>query len=162
MENPVPRQIRGRYFSQRNPLAGGLAIGVSLLGGRSGFFREKDFAYDGYLALFLLTCNTGIAAFFFLGNQPEPLQVDPQPLPPLSTYFSRPFQNKNYRRIITFYLALLFPIGISIPYFSAHLIKVLEWDFRLAAANPIGTSIVSLIVEPIWGDWLIDMDINQF
>ena len=66
MENPVPRQIRGRYFSQRNPLAGGLAIGVSLLGGRSGFFREKDFAYDGYLALFLLTCNTGIAAFFFL------------------------------------------------------------------------------------------------
>lgn len=71
MKNPVPRQIRGRYFSQRNPLAGGLATGVSLLGGRSGFFREKDFAYDGYLALFLLTCNTGIAAFFFLGNQPN-------------------------------------------------------------------------------------------
>ena len=69
MKNPVPRQICGRYFSQRNPLAGVLATGV--MGGRSGFFREKDFAYDGYLALFLLTCNTGIAAFFFLGSQPN-------------------------------------------------------------------------------------------
>lgn len=70
---------------------------------------------------------------------------------PLSTYLSRPFQNKNYRRILAFYLALLFPVGISAPYFSAHLIKVLEWDFRLVAATSIGTSIVSLIVEPIWG-----------
>ena len=48
-------------------------------------------------------------------------------------------------------MALLFPVGISAPYFSAHLIKVLEWDFRLVAATSIGTSIVSLIVEPIWG-----------
>ncbi len=118
---------------------------------RSGFFREKDSAYDGYLVLFLLACTARLAAFFFLGKQPEPPQADPQPLPPLSTYLSRPFQNKNYRRILAFYLALLFPVGISAPYFSAHLIKVLEWDFRLVAATSIGTSIVSLIVEPIWG-----------
>ena len=152
MADLVPRQIRGRYFSQRNRFAGGFAIGVSLLGGIVlDFFREKDSAYDGYLALFLLACTAGLAAFFFLGKQPEPPQADPQPLPPLSTYLSRPFQNKNYRRILAFYLALLFPVGISAPYFSAHLIKVLEWDFRLVAATSIGTSIVSLIVEPIWG-----------
>jgi len=85
MADLVPRQIRGRYFSQRNRFAGGFAIGVSLLGGIVlDFFREKDSAYDGYLALFLLACTAGLAAFFFLGKQPEPPQADPQPLPLLA------------------------------------------------------------------------------
>ena len=148
----VPRQIHGHYFSQRNRFAGGFSIGVSLLGGIVlDFFREKDSAYNGYLVLFLLTCTAGLTAFFFPGKQPEPPQADPQPLPTLSTYLSRPFQNKNYRRILAFYSALLFPVGISAPYFSAHLIKVLKWDFRLVAATSIGTSVVTLIVEPVWG-----------
>lgn len=155
MADLVPRRIRGRYFSQRNRFAGGFAIGVSLLGGVIlDLSRDQGADYEGFLLLFLIACVAGLLAFVLLGRQPEPEAV-PQELPPLKTYLSRPFRDPTYRRILAFYLALLFPVGMSAPYFSAHLIKTLEWDFRLVAATSIGTSLVSLVFEPFWGK-LID------
>jgi MFS family permease len=151
MADLVPKRIRGRYFSQRNRLAGSFAIACSLGGGFViDHFRGQESPYSGYLTLFLVAVGAALIAFFLIGRQPEPATT-PQVLPSLHDYLVRPFRDPGYRRILTFYIALLFPVGVSAPYFSAHLIKTLEWDFRLVAATSIGTALTSIFFEPFWG-----------
>jgi MFS family permease len=72
-------------------------------------------------------------------------------MPPLGEYVMRPLRDPGYRRILTFYLYWLFAVGISTPFFAAHLLKNLGWSFKAIAYLNIVTAIMTILSQPLWG-----------
>jgi predicted MFS family arabinose efflux permease len=126
-------------------------MGASLAGGflvdAGRLFHQE---YAGYLVLFLAAVACGLMAFRYIRLQPDPLprQADPGPFP---EFFRRPFQDPNFRRILLFYMYWLLAVGVASPFFSAHLIKNMHWDFRSLALLSIISTAAAIACTTFWG-----------
>ncbi len=151
MTDLVPRRLRGRYFGKRNRIVALVTMAVSLLAGVIlDAARGANHPYFGYLTLQLLAVAAAGTAFYFLRRQPEP-PYHAESTPDFAHYISRPLNHSNYRRVILFYLWWVLAVGLAAPFFSAHLIKHLEWNFKSIAYLGILSSATSVLVQPWWG-----------
>jgi MFS family permease len=151
MSDLVPKRIRGRYFGTRNRILGIVTIAASL---SAGFFldaaRDRGLEAAGYMVLQLVAVSGGLLAFLMILRQPEPGYA-PEPLPSPAEYLLRPLKHQGFRPVLIFFLYWLLAVGVSAPYFTAHLIKNMQWSFGLIATAGITTSALSIVCHPIWG-----------
>ena len=151
MTDLVPRRLRGRYFGKRNRIVALVTMLVSLFAGVIlDLARGANHPYFGYLTLQLLAVAAAALAFYFLRRQPEP-PYRAEWTPDFAHYISRPLNHTNYRRVILFYLWWVAAVGLAAPFFSAHLIKHLQWNFKSIAYLGILSSATSVLVQPWWG-----------
>ncbi|MDZ7373391.1 MAG: MFS transporter [candidate division KSB1 bacterium] len=151
MSDLVPPRIRGRYFGRRNSVVALVTVVTSLtVGSILDLARNRGSVQYGFLTIQGLAVIAGWLAFVSLRKQPEPPYSKENP-PSLRQYLVRPFQDRTYRKVITFYLYWLFVVGIASPFFSAHLIKHLGWNFKSIASLDIIAAALAVIFQPLWG-----------
>lgn len=151
MSDLVPKRVRGRYFGTRNRILGVVTIAASL---SAGLFldaaRGRGLEAAGYLVLQLVAVCGGLLAFLMILRQPEPGYA-PEPLPSPSEYLLRPLKHRAFRPVLIFFLYWLMAVGVSAPYFTAHLLKNMQWSFGLIATAGITSSALSILFHPFWG-----------
>ncbi len=151
MADLVPAKIRGRYFGQRNMILGIVTMGTSLLAGQIlDHYKSLNQLPIGFLIVELFAVLCAIVAFGFLMRQPEP----PYQRTPSYSFIKMvklPFQTEKFKKLLLFYLFYIFSVGLAISYFPVYLLKTLSWSFSTIALLSIGTSLVSLATQPLWG-----------
>lgn len=151
MSDLVPPRIRGRYFGWRNSIVALVTVVTSLaVGTVLDLARHRGATHLGFMAIQWLAVVAGLLAFVCLRKQPEPPYSRESP-PSLRQYVVRPFLDPAYRKVITFYLYWLFVVGIASPFFSAHLIKHLGWNFKRIASLDIIAAALAALFQPLWG-----------
>lgn len=147
----IPSSIRGRYFGARNRINGFVSIAGSLAAGFAvDLFRQHGHEAGGYLALQLIAVVAGVMAFSLILRQPDP-GAPAEPVPAIANYLLQPLRDPNYRRILAFYLYWVFACGIASPFFNAHLLKHMQWNFKSIALLGVVASVTMMIVQTYWG-----------
>lgn len=151
MADLVPANIRGRYFGKRNMVMGIITMSASIGAGRIlDYYKLRNSLEVGYFIVLLVAVICGIIAFIFLTKQPEP-PYQKMPSYNFVSYVLQPFQVGRFRRLLYFFLFFIFAMGISSSYFPVYLLKTLKWSFSNLALLSIGSSIMTLITQPLWG-----------
>ena len=151
MADLVPPHIRGRYFGRRNMAMGAVTMFASIGAGKIlDYYKRQNSLEVGYFLVLLLAVLCGIIAFIFLTRQPEP-PYQRMPSYNFVSYVLQPFQVGRFRRMLYFYLFFIFAMGISSSYFPVYLLKTLKWSFSNLALLSIGSSIMTLATQPLWG-----------
>jgi MFS family permease len=147
MSDLVPPRVRGRYFGFRNRVVGIVTMAASLF---AGFLldaaRRQGAEGVGWFLILLIAVSAGLCAFGLILRQPDPVRS-----PPVSVKWLAPWRNGAYGRVLVFYIYWLFAIGLASPFYTAHLLKNRDWDFRGLAAIGIIASGVGLVCNPGWG-----------
>ncbi len=147
----VPPSIRGRYFATRGRVTGAVAIAASLGGGVAiDLLKQHGHDYAGYLLLMMIAVAAGLMAFRLILRQPDP-GYRAEVLPPLTTYLVQPMRDANYRRIIVFYLYWLFAVNLASPFFNAHLLKHMGWNYKSMALLGVLSSVTTILLQSVWG-----------
>jgi MFS family permease len=125
MSDLVPPTSRGRYFAQRNTLAGIVAMVAPL---PASAFLDQAVKYDrfdprlAFAALFAIACVAAVGAFVLIRRQPEPPRA-PRPAgeAPANPFRSlaAPLANPNFRRFLAFSGALTVSQGLAGQFFVA-------------------------------------------
>ncbi|MFH0953158.1 MAG: MFS transporter [Verrucomicrobiota bacterium] len=147
----VPSTIRGRYFATRNRINGAVSIVASLAAGFTiDAFNQHGLYYGGYLTLQLIAVAAGLMALRLILRQPDP-DSRPEPVPALLKYVVQPMRDARYRRIIISYLYWLFAVSLASPFFNAHLIKHMRWNFKGIALLGVISAVTTILFQRVWG-----------
>jgi MFS family permease len=147
----VPAAIRGRYFGMRNRIGTFVSIcGYYVAGYVLDLFKRHGEQEAGFMVLQLVAVIAGLMAFSLIRRQHDP-GSPPEPVPPLMRYVLQPMRDPNYRRIIALSLYWSFAVGIASPFFGAHLLKNMDWDYQSLSWLNIITSITTIAVLTGWG-----------
>ncbi len=151
MADLVPSQIRGRYFGRRNMVMGIITMLTSIGAGQLlDHYKMKNLLEFGYSLVLIIAVLCGIMAFYFLTKQPEP-PYQRMPSYRFFSYLLKPFQSTNFRKLLYFYLFFTFALSLASSYFPVYLLKTLNWSFSSLALLMIGSSIITLLTQPLWG-----------
>lgn len=151
MSDLVPSSLRGRYFANRNLIVGLITMPAGLLAGlMMDAARDAGGEYEGYVALFAIASVCALCSWWLIRHQHDP-GFTPEPVKMSLSYWLKPFQERGFRRIVWFYLFFLSGVSIASPFFSAHLMKNLQWNYRWIVASFLVTSVVSLMSQRFWG-----------
>lgn len=147
----IPASIRGRYFGARNRLNGFVSISGNLAAGFAiDLFRHHGHEAGGYLVLQLIAVFAGLMAFWLIRKQPDP-GAPAEAVPAIAKYLLQPLRDSNYRRIFAFHLYWVFACGIASPFFNAHLLKHMQWNFRSIALLGVIAAVIIMVVQTYWG-----------
>ena len=169
MSDLVPEQRRGRYFGFRNTVLGFITMGANFAGAKiidyfkadgskigfylphfiHGYLQENPAGF-AFSVIFLLAVFSAWVAASFLSRQPEPKMVT-HPEPSLRSTLKIPLSDKNFRRLIYFFIYWSFVTGISAPFWTPHMLRNLHLDFYLISLFSILTGVISLFIQPLWG-----------
>lgn len=151
MADLVPPKIRGRYFGRRNMILGIITMVTSIFAGRIlDHFKNQQRLEIGFVIVEMMAVLCAGIAFIFLTRQPEPTY---RPMPGYNFwhYIQKPFQSPRFKKLLMFYLFFTFAVGIASSYFPVYLLKTLGWSFSNLALLAIGTAIMTLLTQPLWG-----------
>ncbi|MDD4102590.1 MAG: MFS transporter [Kiritimatiellae bacterium] len=147
----VPGRVRGRYLGRRSRamelcgMATLLAAGAIL-----DFAREAGYERLGFSLLYLGAGLSGIACFVLLMRQADPGHQSEPPEYHVN-YLLRPLREQRFRKLFYFNLAWLSGTAFCAPFYHAHLLKNMGWDFKRIAVLGLLTAFVSMATYAWWG-----------
>lgn len=165
----MPLSIRGRFFSIRSQYAmiaglicayffGGLLDTLIPPDGKKSVFSnlffflnpvEGDCRWYVFITILSFAVLFGIAALFILAKQPEKhKEVETDTSLALLT---KPFHDKNFRRLILFGLWWMLAIGIGSPYWQPFMIKTLKMTLVEMQIYGTCSAIASFLFFRAWG-----------
>jgi len=151
MGDLIPSRIRGRYFGVRNRITGAVTIAVSLAAGYAlDGFLDVGMEKEGYITMMAIAVLFGLVSFLLIRRQPEPVYT-PGPRASWGELVAAPLRDPAYRRLLGFYIYWILAIGISVPFFSAHLLKSMGWSFKLVMWVSISSAVSAMVWHPFWG-----------
>jgi MFS family permease len=167
MADLVPEKIRGSYFGIRNSILQVVTMGVYFGGAKlvdhyrslkpeQVHFRVFDFSRFTNLSVlgFMLIFSMGVAAALCAGLllyfQPEPLFHRSSNKAGFKDLLI-PLKDKTYQKLIHFFAWWSLTVGISAPFWGAHMLKNLHLDYYLISLFSIVAGAISLISQPFWG-----------
>jgi len=149
----VPPKILGRLSSKRLVLGTGLGLTLTLLG---GYFVDwwKSVSPENYLyaysILFSIALLLGLSGIFLISKLPEPTMKMGKPLP-LLDLIRMPFQDKNYRKLLTFLGIWWFVICMTTPFFIIYMLKRVGLSLFTVTLITTTSQLTSLFFFRIWG-----------
>lgn len=154
MRDLVPQGKLGSFFSKRMRLATALGIALYLA---AGFYidlvkkRFPDLELYGYSTLFLLGFLAGMVGVYFISTIPEPRMAAREGKSGFFELILVPFEDLNFRRLITFLGSWNFAINLAAPFFTVYMLKRLQMDMSFIIALTVLSQITNLTFLRIWG-----------
>jgi MFS family permease len=147
----IPEQFRGRYFGTRNRYLTIVTILFSLAGGKFlDWFMNNGAEKEGFAWLFGAGVLFALIAFLFLALQPS-APVQRARTGKLWGLLALPLKNRNYRRMLVFFVVFYCGVGFSIPFFNPHMLKNLSMSYFEIAVFSVIISITSFAAYRYWG-----------
>jgi MFS family permease len=147
----VPERLRGRYLGRRNLVTEIVGMLTALCAGLAiDTFRAAERERLGFAVLQLVAAAAGITCFLLMRRQPDPGHHTPEPELKWR-YLLRPLHDVRFRWLCGFNLCWSFGLNVCTPFFNAHLLKNLHWDFKHLALLGVLSSVVAVVMNPVWG-----------
>ena len=148
----VPEKIRGKYFSKRNKIAGGVVLVSMLIAAFVlDFFKTKGLALLGFSILFFIACFFRLisVALFTKHHYPK-LKLEK------GYYFSfvqfikkAPYNNFGK---FTIYVTLMHSAAaIAGPFFAVYMLKDLNFSYTIYMLTNVSATIFTLLFFPLVG-----------
>ncbi len=151
MTDLVPQQRRGSYFGLRNTVLGAVGMAANFGAGKLfDWFKAGGRQQQGFALVFGAAALCAVVAGILLSRQWEPPLRGERPLSP-RRLVTVPFADRDFRRLLTFFVLWSLATGIASPFFGAHMIKNLRMPFSVIALYSIIAGILSLSLQPLWG-----------
>ena len=167
MGDLVPQKIQGRYFGIRNNIVQIVTMGVYFGGAKLvDFFKNSkpeqihwgwfdfsgfsDLSALGFMLIFSIAVIAALVAALLLSLQPEPFFHRLSNGAGFKELLS-PFKDKDYQKLIRFFAWWSLTVGVSAPFWGAHMLKNLHLDYYLISLFSILSGTISLISQPFWG-----------
>lgn len=153
----VPKDNRGRYFGRRNMFAGWVGMVVPILGGYFLDAATKRHALGDPLAYAIIFGFATLFAFGSLGlgtqspDVPQPKSDSSLPQESALAYYSAPFADANFRRIIAFVASMIVAQSIAGQFFTVYQIQFLALNFTALQLLAAVATLASLASMPLWG-----------
>ncbi|MDN5338838.1 MAG: hypothetical protein PWQ20_1908 [Thermotogaceae bacterium] len=144
MRDLVPQEIMGSYFGKRN-----LFVTLTSMASIYTFSMILDARPDivGIQIILSIALASAFASLWFIQKQYEP------PLKESSAWGEviEAFNNRNFRKLLTFGFYWNFIILFSSPYFSYHLLENMKFQFKYIGYFSLISSTLSMLFYLIWG-----------
>jgi HEAT repeat protein/Na+/melibiose symporter-like transporter len=159
MSDLVPSEIRGRYFGQRNMLAGLTVIIISL---PAGWFIDLASKYHrfpekfGFAVLFSIAVICALLSTLAISRQAEPKMIvspeeEPGGLRGAISFYRIPFRDRNFRRLVIFGSLFAFAQFFASPFFLIYQLEQLKFTYTIIQIMTVYTSLLSMLSMPLWG-----------
>ncbi len=157
MSDLVPTDFRGRYFGQRNMVAGIVTVLIPLPAGAFLDLVVKYHRFDeriGFAALFAVACVAAFASFLMLLRQPEQPRAAPTPerVNPFKA-LSAPLADPNFRAFITYSAVIVISQTLAGQFFIAWQLDRGALNMPYLTVQILGAvaSAAGLATTQIWG-----------
>jgi HEAT repeat protein/MFS family permease len=158
MSDLVPPDHRGRFFGQRNVVAGVVGMVIAL---PAAWFldaaRDRHAEAWGFGVLFGLGVIAGLLSFACLLRQPEPPKR-PSPLAATSgglagvlAFYRTPLADRNFRRLMLFNTVFSVGQNFAAPFFLVYGLENLHFTYVWLQIFAVLTGLATLTATPLWG-----------
>lgn len=153
----VPEDNRGRYFGRRNMFAGWVGMTVPILGGYFLDAADKRHALSQAAAFAVIFTTATLFALgsLILGTQSpdvtHPKRDSAEPQESALSYYRAPFEDKNFRRVIAYIVAMVVAQSIAGQFFTVYQLQYLGLSYTVFQLLSAVASLGSLVSMPIWG-----------
>ncbi|MEA3329493.1 MAG: MFS transporter [Nanoarchaeota archaeon] len=152
MGDVVPEKIRGKYFSRRNKINGGISLAVTLLAALwLDHLGKTNLVIIGFISLFAISAfGRFMSAYYFTKHSPPKLKLEK------GYYFSffqfikkAPFN--NFGRFAIFVALITLTMNIAGPFYAVYMLKELQFSYVWFTIINMSAGIVSISFIPFWG-----------
>ncbi len=152
MGDIVDEKDRGRYFSMRNRITGGVSIVATIIAAFFlDFFQRNNFLLLGFSIFFFIAFLGRTASSLLFSKQYEP-KFKVEKIYYFSFWqFVKKMPFNNFGRFTIFRTALSFAVSIAGPFFAVYLLRTLQLNYVSFILVSIVASIYSMFVVPLWG-----------
>jgi MFS family permease len=150
----VPEDQLGAFFSRRMKV--GTMVGIPLVifaGFYVDFLKGQSVSYQpyGYSALFLFGFIAGMASIYFISKTPEPRMAPPEGERKLLKVIRQPFQEANFRKLITFLTVWNFAVNLAAPFFVVYMLTVLQLEMSGVILLTVVSQVMNISFLQLWG-----------
>ena len=156
MADLIPEGGRGRFFSRRTMLAGGISATIGFVAGKgldlSKLWLGPDSAI-GFLVVFGVGMVCGLASWYALSRCPEP-PIRPDPpgeRPGFRAMLQDAWADRNFRQLVYALSFLTAGVWLAGPFFSVYMIREMELPYSLMSIFAACSSFGSLLMVRLWG-----------
>ncbi|WP_400208248.1 MFS transporter [Candidatus Methanomassiliicoccus intestinalis] len=149
----VPKQSLGKFFSQRMLRSTATAIPAALLAAWFISWWQQTFPgleVMGYSLLFVAGLIFGLIGVAVIARMPEPAMVV-QTMPPLAEIIKSPFADHNFCNLIKFLASWNFSINLVLPFLTVYLITTFGYSASLVTVFGVVSQLASMLFFRIWG-----------
>jgi MFS family permease len=151
MSDLVPANIWGLYFGFRTTIQNTvLIIGVFAVSYIYDLLQKQGLYHASFFVLYGCAGLSALAALYFLLKLHEP-SYHPHEQYSLKEIFKTPFSDMRFRKILFFLGAWSFAVGLSMPFYSVHMIVYLKMSYSAIALFTVIATVMNLIAYPFWG-----------
>jgi len=152
MGDIVPERMRGKYFSKRNRICGGVSLIVAFSAAIFlDYMGKTNMIIYGFMGLFAISAFGRItSAYFFSKHEPPELKIEK------GYYFSffnfiqkAPFN--NFGRFTIFVALLNFCVNIAAPFYAVYMLKELGFNYIWFISVTLAVSLFNIIFISFWG-----------
>lgn len=151
MTDLVPLNRRGSYFGMRSTILGVVTMATNFGAGKLyDIMKLQGLQERAFAIVFGVAALAAVIAGIILTRQWEPPLKGEKPVP-ITDLFRLPFANKDFRRLLMFFILWSMATAVAGPFFSAHMIKNLKMPFAVIAYYSIIAGILNIAFQPVWG-----------
>lgn len=155
MKDVVPEKIRGRYFGFRTAVLSFLTIVIDYIASMSrDNFKELNKTDLFYLIFFTIAFLAAIINIRLIKGRYEP-KIQPSESPSPVSIIREFFKNKKFLPLSRAMIFWNFGVGISSPFFSVHMLTILDMNFVQIWVYTLLALIFGFAFNFIWG-YLMD------
>jgi MFS family permease len=142
---------RGRYFGNRNKVAGMSSFIAFILGGLMlQRFTEGSLQYIGFVVIFLLAFVSRMLSVIYLSKKYEP-EYKISPTRYRFREFFRELRKTNFGILVLYLCLMNFAVFLSAPFFTAYMLYDLQLSYANFTIVTAAAIILKYIAMPIWG-----------
>lgn len=157
MRDLIPPDIRGSYLSRRLGYATlasivfGLGAAAFVEFWKSGTSSDSE-AFGYAIAILFGAIFLGLASPVFMSLIPEPLMQSPLGgQPPILKALARPFQEGNFRRLMTFLFVRSFTVNLAVPFFAVYMLQKIGLPLFAVIALTVLSQLSNVLFLRVWG-----------
>jgi len=150
MADLVPERIRGRYFSARGRISGGVVLAFGFLGGGILQLVQPN-VFVGFAILFGGALVFRSISLYFLAKMYEPAAALPRSDQPGLLDLVKDIGSSNLGRFTLFVALMSFCTNISAPFFTVYMLRDLHFSYlSFVIVNSAGT-LATILFLAYWG-----------
>jgi len=143
----------GGYFGKRNMITGIAGLIATIFAGFIlDYFKNRQIVFIGFGIIFLIALISRFISRHYLKSQYEPKLVLKEGYYFSFWQFIKKAPYNNYGRFVIFFACMNFATAISSPFFSAYMLKTLQFSYiTFTMLQLVVPAISTLIMMPFWG-----------
>jgi MFS family permease len=153
MGDLVSEKERGRYFGDRNRIAGLVWFVTLLIGGYilQEYSHGMRNGYIGFAIIFMIAFISRVISFIYLSKKYEPVYKQVPEADFTFIDFLKQARSRNYGRFVLFLCSMNFAVYIAGPFFTAYMLNDLKMDYMTFTIVTAASIIAKYAAMPYWG-----------